>query len=449
MDLEQDAIDVKELKIQKNKLKQKERLEKFIKNETNDEKNKRLKLQLQRENSLLKQKANKELKKQKALEKGKIFIDRTLKDNAGKSKHIRVYFDIEQKKTIKKWLGVTRFIYNKCLEIIKSNSNWSIKYLREKIINNANYKNKNQWMLEYNYDLRDEALSDLLKNIKSNKAKGKKFDIHFKSRKEEYIKGASLSILAKHWNHKKGFFSNIYNTNKIKSNEKLPDILMYTSRLLKTATNKYFISLPLPLNENQVDVKEQNVIFIDPGSKCFLTGYDPSGKIIVWGENDIGRIARLLHYKRKLQSKKSLKDFSSKKKRKYRLAELRIGEKISNLIVDLHKKLAKWLCENYTKIYIPRLNFHKMKKLHSKEKAKLASLSHCAFVDRLIWKSREYKCNIYEVQEDYTSKTCSNCGFLKQNLKGRIYNCDACNNVFDRDVNASKNIMLKYLTERA
>lgn len=90
-----------------------------------------------------------------------------------------------------------------------------------------------------------------------------------------------------------------------------------------------------------------------------------------------------------------------------------------------------------------------MKKLHSKEKAKLASLSHCAFVDRLIWKSREYKCNIYEVQEDYTSKTCSNCGFLKQNLKGRIYNCDACNNVFDRDVNASKNIMLKYLTERA
>ena len=115
----------------------------------------------------------------------------------------------------------------------------------------------------------------------------------------------------------------------------------------------------------------------------------------------------------------------------------------------MHKKLAKWLCENYSKIYIPRLNFHKMKKLNSKEKAKMASLNQCAFVDRLIWKSREFKCKIYEVPEDYTSKTCSNCGSLKTELKGRTYNCKCCNKIFDRDINASKNIMLRYLTEKS
>jgi IS605 OrfB family transposase len=365
---------------------------------------------------------------------------------AEKSKHIQVYFNPEQKKTLKKWLGVTRFIYNKCLAIIRETNNTTLKFLRSKVINNENYINENQWMLEYNYDLRDEALQDLLKNIKSNKAKKKLFKIHFKRRKDEYIKGASLSILAKHWNRKRGFYSDIFN-NRIKTNEQLPEKMMYTSRLLKTATGKYYISLPLPLDENQINDKESSVLFIDPGSKVFLTGYDPSGKIIIFGKDDIGRIARLLHYKRKLQSKEMCKTINGKIKKRYRKAKLRIGEKITNLVNDMHKKLAKWLCSNYTRVYIPKLNFHNMKKLNKKEKSKLASLKHCNFVDRLKNKSREYNCKIIEVKEDYTSKTCSNCGYLKNDLKGRVYKCDSCEMVFDRDMNASKNIMLKYINE--
>ena len=38
---------------------------------------------------------------------------------------------------------------------------------------------------------------------------------------------------------------------------------------------------------------------------------------------------------------------------------------------------------------------------------------------------------------------------LKTELKGRTYNCKCCNKIFDRDINASKNIMLKYLTEKS
>lgn len=448
-DSEQDSISEKEMKSQNRKLQTQQlkakKLQEILEKESLSEKKLRNDKEQLKISKLLKQKNNKEIKKQKAINKGIEFIDRTLKDKAGKSKHIQVYFNKEQKKIIKQWLGVTRFIYNKCLHIIKTEKISNKKYLRSKIINNSNYITDNKWMLEFNYDLRDEALSDLLKNINSNLAKGKKFDIKFKSKKDEYIQGASLSILAKYWNKKKGFYSPILNTDKIRTNEELPKILMYSSRLLKTATNKYFISLPLPLNESQVNViKENKVLFIDPGSKIFITGYDPSGEIITWGENDIGRIARLLHYKRQLQSK-----YKGDKRTKIRKAILRIGEKIRNLVNDLHRKLAKWLCANYTKIYIPRLNFHKMRKLYSKEKAKLAAYSHCSFLDRLISKSREYNCKIYEIYEDYTSKTCSNCGNLKAELKGRAYNCGKCNEIFDRDINASKNMLLKYLTERA
>lgn len=448
--LEQDTLDVREKKTQLRKAKQEEKKQKALQmtlsKETCKERAERVALDKAREEKRLKLLQNKELKKQKALANDEEYIDLALKKSAGKSKSIQVYFSKEQKQTLKKWFGVTRFIYNKCLDEINKSGNKNLKYLREKCINNKNYTTENTWMLNYHYDLRDEALRDLLKNIKSNEAKEKKFKMKFKSRKDEYVKGASISVLSKYWN-KGGAFKEIYHTSNIKCNEKLPNTLMYSSRLKKTTTNKYFLCIPTFLNENQVKNDEKGMIFIDPGSKCFLTGYDPSGKIIVWGENDVGRIARLQHYKRKIQKQRSLNN--NKKKRRLRLAELRIGEKISNLVLDMHKKLSKWLCENYTKIYIPRLNFHKMKRLHSKEKAKLAALSHCAFVDRLIWKSREYECDVYEVNEDFTSKTCSHCGFLKKDLKGRTFECDACNKVFDRDINASKNIMLKHLTKRA
>jgi len=41
-----------------------------------------------------------------------------------------------------------------------------------------------------------------------------------------------------------------------------------------------------------------------------------------------------------------------------------------------------------------------------------------------------------------SSKLCSNCGSLKTNLKlsDRIYHCDACGLVIDRDYNVSRNI---------
>jgi hypothetical protein len=36
------------------------------------------------------------------------------------------------------------------------------------------YENENEWMLQIPYDVRDEALSDILKNHNSNFAKSKK-----------------------------------------------------------------------------------------------------------------------------------------------------------------------------------------------------------------------------------------------------------------------------------
>ena len=56
---------------------------------------------------------------------------------------------------------------------------------------------QDEWHLEYPYDLKDEALRDLLKNVKSNRAKGGNFQIKFIAKKERF---GSITILKKHWN---------------------------------------------------------------------------------------------------------------------------------------------------------------------------------------------------------------------------------------------------------
>ncbi len=381
--------------------------------------------------------------------------ENSLKLQPAKAIKINIKLSKEQRKTITKWFGLRRFIYNKCVSYVKEqrlndkNFKLSLKDLRKKIINNENYKIENTWVLDYEYDLRDEALRDFLKNVKSNLSKQKNFEIKFKSRKSEKIKNESISVLSKKWNKKNNFYSSIFNPKKLKSSEIIPDKLTYDSRLIKTPSNKYYLCIPKPL-EIKSDNQALNSIFIDPGVKNFITGYDPNGKIVIFGKRDVSRISRLLHYKRKLISKIS-KITKHKKRYTHKKALIRLNEKIYNLINELHKKLSKWLCENYNFICIPRLNFHKCKKLNKRSRELMASLRHCSFIDRLHNKAREYTfVKVYEANEAFTSKTCSNCGNVKDDLKNNdIYKCNECLVVLERDINASRNIMLRFLTKRA
>lgn len=60
----------------------------------------------------------------------------------------------------------------------------------------------------------------------------------------------------------------------------------------------------------------------------------------------------------------------------------------------------------------------------------------------------EYKAELYGIEVVIadrfypSSKTCHKCGNIKKDLKlsDRIYRCDCCGNVIDRDINASINL---------
>lgn len=66
------------------------------------------------------------------------------------------------------------------------------------------------------------------------------------------------------------------------------------------------------------------------------------------------------------------------------------------------------------------------------------------FVEMLSYKSIKFGKEINKVDESYTSKTCFNCGRLKDDLKlsDRTYKC-SCGYQIDRDVNGALNILKK------
>src|SRR5690606_32666862 len=131
----------------------------------------------------------------------------------------------------------------------------------------------------------------------------------------------------------------------------------------------------------------------------------------------------------------------------------RIRKKIRCLVDEVHKKLSRWLCQEYDIVLLPIFETQKMsiknkRKIRSKTARAMLTWSHYRFQQRLINKSREYPwCKIIICDEQYTSKTCGFCGYIKTNLGGsKIYKCDQCQIKLDRDINGARNILLRYLT---
>ena len=71
-------------------------------------------------------------------------------------------------------------------------------------------------------------------------------------------------------------------------------------------------------------------------------------------------------------------------------------------------------------------------------------LSYYSFLSKLKKRCERYDVELEIKNESYTSKTCTKCGNIKYNLgSNKIYNCSICKISIDRDINGSRNIMLK------
>ena len=141
-----------------------------------------------------------------------------------------------------------------------------------------------------------------------------------------------------------------------------------------------------------------------------------------------------------------------KKRQRLKRKIVKIRRKIKNKVKDLHWKTADFYCKNYKTIIIPKLNTKSLIKLNKgKQKClirTLLNLSHSEFIERLKSKAREYKNQVLIVTEEYTSKTCGQCGMLHNKLgSSKIYKCGNCKTIIDRYINGAINILIKTLSE--
>jgi len=334
-----------------------------------------------------------------------------------KVRKLRVFPTKQQKEKLKQWFGAARWTYNKCVEVQRSGAlrgkskTETAKLLRSRFLKKEVLNGDKAWLQAIPFDVRDEALRDCLKAIQRTLAKPevRHFEMKFRSLKDE---SQSIGLRKKHWNKKRGVFSDVFSVQNLRCEQELPEKLDHDCRFVRTRLGHYYLCMPVDVksSDSQAPLASQHsTISLDPGVRTFMTGFDADGLCCEWGKDDMTKIFRLCHSVDSLQRR--WKGVRHHQRYRMKIAARRVRLKIRNLVDEMHKKLAKWLCENYRCVIIPEFEPSQMvikgnRKVNSKTASAMLTWSHYRFRQRLLNKAREYStCQVIVADEAYTSKT--------------------------------------------
>jgi len=393
-----------------------------------------------------------------------------------KTVKVRVYPTTQQKQTLRQWFGTTRCVYNKTLyHINKTKCKINFINLRDKFVTRqATYKRctvcgkvtksnrkafvccesdqietirvLNEDIAEWEYDtpknVRANAVKDLVKafevafiNLQNKNIR--KFKMKYRKKKDHQ----SIVIQKDSIHYHNGSF-NVYSKSlgrlKVGKRSRRDYVIDNDTRLSFDGFHYYIHVIQQAKTEKYRHRK--NVVSLDPGIRTFLTGY--SQEEVVEMKRDPIILLKLRTKIAKLQSvrsKRKIKNYAKKIKKLY--------DKISNVVDDLHWRSITYLTRNYKKILLPNFESQKMMSRNKNLNRSFGELKHYRFRMRLVDKVKSIKhTKLYIVTEEYTSKTCGNCGFIKNDLKSnKEFKCSKCGVIIDRDINGARNIMLKHL----
>jgi len=143
-----------------------------------------------------------------------------------------------------------------------------------------------------------------------------------------------------------------------------------------------------------------------------------------------------------LQRKVSRKVSGSANRYKAQVKVQRLHRKIANLRKDTLHKLTSQLCKNHAINVIEDLNVSGMLANHKLAKS-IADMGFYELRRQMEYKSELYGSQLIIVDRFYpSSKTCSNCGAIKDSLplSERVFYCEHCHLKIDRDLNAARNL---------
>ena len=211
--------------------------------------------------------------------------------------------------------------------------------------------------------------------------------------------------------------------------------------------NKYEVLLSFKRNEIEYNNKKrEEFISLDPGLYPFLAGITPNNSCFIgtncksYIENKLNNIDNCMN--------------SNKSNYKKRRHSKKVYRMIKDKVTDFHWKSIKYLTSNYNKILIGDLSIkgicsnEKDEELKKMNKRIFYGLNLYKFKERLQFKCKERGVEYEEVNERYTSKTCSVCGFYKADLNSKTYECNKCNIKLHRDFNGARCIYYSHMLPR-
>jgi putative transposase len=368
------------------------------------------------------------------------------------------------------WANTTRYVYNKCLGYIKEHGvdvpeAYMVKTFITrlgKILIEDNKKNIDnekfmyKWELNTPKDIRKGAYRDIQKAFKTAFSQLKKgqlrhFNMDFRKKKtgdEQSLEIPGSAIEVK-YNKKNAVGITIYTSymdEPIKiykpSKYKKYNFNNISYCRLKKEKGEWYLCFPYSKKEKKRE-KTNRTCALDPGIRAFQTIYSEDAIFQVKANND--KIEKLFY---KMDNLTSLRDDKVIKRKSFNKGYQRIQRKIKNMVDDMHFKTIRFLINNYDSILLPSFESQDMigGNIPKITKRFMNTFSFYKFRQRLEHAVKLLEnVNLTIVNEAYTTRTCGECGFLNPKTSNEYIKCKKCNIKYNRDVNGSRNIYIKYV----
>lgn len=370
---------------------------------------------------------------------------------------VRIYPTPDQVKKLKEWMHTSRYVYNETIGVINEGKIKSSFYdaCNLLVTSKSEYftDEVKEWMMKTPKVIRAENVKKATTAFKTNKKmvaqkKKKFFKMKFRSKRGSkkglYSIPFEKSAFSKRQTKRNKYitlFPTILGEHKdfrykIGKGKKLPP-LDKTSEIIYDGPGKWFVSIPYEKKAKKKKAKFTSVS-LDPGEKSFQTFYSPDGFA---GElkQDTSDIKQKQSMLKTLQSRISMRLVTHLQRQRWKKRMELIYFRLKNKTHDLHYQVSKFLSDNFQTIIIGEFgqkSVVEQKRLNKGTKSMLGVLSHFKFRQRLLENTMR---NIIVQPEQNTSKTCTCCGHIKEDMykdkdmkENRVYKCIKCGIMVDR-----------------
>ena len=365
----------------------------------------------------------------------------------------------DQKSKIHRTIGVSRFVYNFYIARNKEIYERKGKFISgmdfSKWLNNEYIPNNQEmkWIKEVSSKATKQAIMNGDKAFRDFFKKAKGFP-KFKKKKNQDVKAYFPKNNKTDWTLERHRVKiPTLGWVRLKEFGYIPKNSVVKSGTVSQKADRYYVSILVEEDDKKVYKSTNEGVGIDLGVKEFAVCSDGSKFKNIYKTSTVKKIEKKLKREQRKLSRKyeSLKIRNKKEKggnvtrqniQKQVVKVQRLHQRLRNIRTDyINKTVFSIVKQKPSYITIEDLAVSNMMKNKHLSKA-ISSQKFFEFKTKLMSKCKQNNIELRIVNRFYpSSKTCSNCGKVKKDLKlsDRIYKCD-CGFTIDRDLNASINL---------